>query len=354
MKTVRAVSELRSVLDPIRAAQRATVTDRRAVTGMDGAAPDSSGAVPASTIGLVPTMGALHEGHLSLIRRAREQCDTVVVSLFVNPAQFDERADLDHYPRSEERDARLAEQAGADILFAPAVDEVYPQGFSTFVEVVGLTDRLEGASRGAEHFRGVTTVVTKLLNMVQPDVAYFGQKDAQQVAVIHRLVADLNLPVAIEVCPTVREPDGLAMSSRNARLRPHERARAVALFRALHATDELAADGVRTADALLGRARAELERFGVNTEYVALVDPDTFEAVDSLGEPALLAIAARVGDTRLIDNAILEPSLTAGKASPADDARADDLGSTDSIASLAGKPIPDYPNRIRSPSIALT
>jgi pantoate--beta-alanine ligase len=303
MKTVRAVGELRSVLEPVRAAQRAIATGPGVVTGTDGAA-------PTSTIGLVPTMGALHEGHLSLIRRAREQCDTVVVSLFVNPAQFDERADLDRYPRHEEHDARLAEQAGADILFAPAVDEVYPQGFSTFVEVAGLTDRLEGAVRGAEHFRGVTTVVTKLLNMVQPDMAYFGQKDAQQVAVIRRLVADLNLPVGIEVCPTVREPDGLAMSSRNARLRPEERARAVALLRALHAADELAAEGERAADALLGQARLEMETFGVAPEYVALVHPDTLEPLQRLSEPALLVIAARMGDTRLIDNAILEPSST--------------------------------------------
>lgn len=351
MRTVRAVSELRSALEPVRAAQRATVAERRAVTGMDGAAPDSSGAVPASRIGLVPTMGALHEGHLSLIRRAREQCDFVVVSLFVNPTQFDERADLDRYPRSEERDGALAAEAGADVLFAPSADEVYPRGFSTFVGVAGLTDRLEGAVRGAEHFRGVTTVVTKLLNMALPDVAYFGQKDAQQVAVIRRMATDLNIPVRIEVCPTVREPDGLAMSSRNARLRPEERARAVALFRALDAADELAADGERTADALLGRARAELERFSVNTEYVALVHPDTFEAVDSLGEPVLLAIAARVGDTRLIDNAILEPSSTASEAS-ADEAHPEDRGATVSIA--IDSQTHDHANPIKAPSVALT
>jgi pantoate--beta-alanine ligase len=310
MKTVRAVSELRSALEPVRAAQRATVTEQRAVTGIDGAAPDSSGAVPASAIGLVPTMGALHEGHLSLILRAREQCDFVVVSLFVNPAQFDERADLDRYPRSEERDARLAEQAGADLLFAPPVDEVYPQGFSTFVEVAWLTDRLEGAVRGAEHFRGVTTVVAKLFNMALPDVAYFGQKDAQQVAVIRRMATDLNIPVRIEVCPTVREPDGLAMSSRNARLTAQEREQALALHRALTGAAALVGEGVCDAHELLRRARSEMEARGVAPEYVALVHPDTFEPLQRLSEPALLAIAARVGDTRLIDNAILEPSST--------------------------------------------
>jgi pantoate--beta-alanine ligase len=354
MKTVRAVSELRSVLEPIRAAQRAIATGPGVVTGIDGAAPDSSGAAPASTIGLVPTMGALHEGHLSLIRRAREQCDFVVVSLFVNPAQFDERADLDRYPRQEEHDGALAAEAGADLLFAPPVDEVYPRGFSTFVEVAGLTDRLEGAVRGAEHFRGVTTVVAKLFNTVLPDVAYFGQKDAQQVAVIQRMATDLNIPVRIEVCPTVREPDGLAMSSRNARLSAREREQALALHRALTGAATLVREGVSDAQDLLRRARSEMETRGVQPEYVALVDPTDFEPLQRLSEPALLAIAARVGDTRLIDNVILEPSLTAGKASLADDARAEDPGSTDSIASPAVEPIPDYPNRTRSSSIALT
>ena len=186
-------------------------------------------------IGLVPTMGALHAGHLSLIERAREQCDLVVVSLFVNPAQFTERADLEHYPRREEHDAGLAAGAGVDVLFAPSVEEVYPAGFATSVEVLGVTDRLEGVARGAAHFRGVSTVVTKLLCMAMPDIAYFGQKDAQQLVVIRRLVADLNIPVTIEACPTVREADGLAMSSRNALLSPEERARALALPAALDA-----------------------------------------------------------------------------------------------------------------------
>src|SRR5215472_9379199 len=186
-----------------------------------------------ASIGLVPTMGAFHEGHLSLMRRARERCDRVVVSLFVNPAQFNEQADLDRYPRDERRDAALAAQAGADFLFAPPVDQVYPPGFATTVSVAGLTETLEGAERGRGHFDGVATVVTKLFNMVSPDVAYFGQKDAQQVAVIRQLVRDLDMPVQIEVCPIVREPDGLAMSSRNVRLSGNERERATALHRAL-------------------------------------------------------------------------------------------------------------------------
>ncbi len=258
-------------------------------------------------IGLVPTMGALHEGHLSLIRRAREQCDRVVVSLFVNPAQFSERSDLERYPRRERDDAELAAGAGADVLFAPSVEEVYPPGFATAVEVLGVTERLEGESRGAEHFRGVATVVTKLLCMALPDVAYFGQKDAQQVVVIRRLVADLNLPVRIEAIPTVREPDGLAMSSRNALLDADERARALALPAALNAARELAARGERSAGALLDAAREAMCPFDVAPEYIALVDPDTLEPIEMLAGEALMAIAARIGAVRLIDNATLQP-----------------------------------------------
>jgi pantoate--beta-alanine ligase len=280
MRTVRTVAELRAAL-----------------TGGHG------------VVGLVPTMGALHEGHLSLIRRARAECDEVVVSLFVNPAQFNERADLDHYPRREDRDAQLARDAGADVLFAPSVEEVYPPGFATAVEVLGLTDRLEGAARGAEHFRGVTTVVTKLLCMAMPDVAFFGQKDAQQVVVIRRLVEDLNLPVRIEVCPTVREPDGLAMSSRNALLSGEQRARALALPAALRAAHECAAAGERAAGALLDAAHEAMRTFAVEPEYLALVDPDTLEPCDTLARATLLAVAARIGDVRLIDNEILEPAI---------------------------------------------
>jgi pantoate--beta-alanine ligase len=282
MRTLRTVGELRTALAPARREGR--------------------------TIGLVPTMGALHEGHLSLIRRAREQCDTVVVSLFVNPAQFNESADLERYPRSEQRDAGLAAEAGANLLFAPSVGEIYPPGFATAVEVLGLTDRLEGASRGASHFRGVTTVVTKLLCMAMPDTLYLGRKDAQQVVVIRRLVADLNLPVRIEALPTVREADGLALSSRNALLDPRARERARALSAALDAAAVLAAAGERSADALLGAAHAVLAAAGVRPDYVALVDLDSLEALAELDRPALLALAAPVGAVRLIDNLTLEPT----------------------------------------------
>jgi pantoate--beta-alanine ligase len=258
-------------------------------------------------IGLVPTMGALHAGHVSLIERARRECDVVVVSLFVNPSQFDERSDLEGYPRSEARDREVAERAGADVLFAPAAEQVYPEGFATAVEVLGLTDRLEGGVRGASHFRGVTTVVTKLLNMVGPQVAYFGQKDAQQSIVIRRLVTDLDLPVRIEVCPTVRELDGLALSSRNARLSAQERARATALFHGLDAARAAAERGLLDAEELLAAAREAMVGFGVHAEYLALVDPATLEPVARLERATLLAVAARVGETRLIDNVVLEP-----------------------------------------------
>ncbi len=268
------------------------------------------------TVGLVPTMGALHEGHISLIERARADCDVVVVSLFVNPSQFNESADLDRYPRREQRDRELAATAGTDLLFAPAADEIYPAGFSTSVEVLGLTDRLEGAVRGAGHFRGVTTVVTKLLNIVSPDVAYFGQKDAQQVIVIRRLVEDLNMNVRIEACPTVREADGLAMSSRNAHLSSEERAQALAMPRALAAAAAAVTDGERSADALMAAARKAMSAFDVESEYVELVQPDTLDPVARLEQPALLAIAARIGATRLIDNVTLDPSQPANTQPP--------------------------------------
>jgi pantoate--beta-alanine ligase len=282
MLTLRTVAELRAVLGPARR------------EGLQ--------------IGLVPTMGALHEGHLSLVRRARAQCDVVVVSLFVNPAQFNERGDLEHYPRSEQADAARAARSGADALFAPTVEEVYPPGFATSVEVLGLTDRLEGAVRGAAHFRGVTTVVAKLLGMVAPDVMYLGQKDAQQALVIRRLVSDLNIDARIEVCPTVREPDGLALSSRNALLDPRARVRARSVSAALRAAGELAAAGERDPRRLRAVADAVLHEAGVRSEYVELVDPDTLEPLNELDRPALLAIAARVGGVRLIDNAILQPA----------------------------------------------
>jgi pantoate--beta-alanine ligase len=258
-------------------------------------------------IGLVPTMGALHAGHTSLIARARAACDVVVVSLFVNPSQFDEASDLERYPRDERVDAEIAARAGADILFAPSVAEVYPEGFATTVEVAGLTERLEGAARGAAHFRGVATVVTKLLCMTLPDVAYFGAKDAQQALVIRRLVADLNIPVAIESAPTVREADGLALSSRNARLSPQERKRALALPAALDAAQALAAAGERSASALLQAAREAMLARGVEPEYLELADPQTLEARARLDGELLLLVAARIGATRLIDNVTLSP-----------------------------------------------
>jgi pantoate--beta-alanine ligase len=258
-------------------------------------------------IGLVPTMGALHDGHLSLIDRARAGCDVIVVSLFVNPSQFDEAADLAAYPRDEAHDAGLAERAGADILFAPAAAEVYPPGFDTTITVGGVSARLEGEVRGAAHFAAVATVVCKLLNMAQPDVAFFGQKDAQQVAVIRRLVRDLDIPVEIEVGATVREPDGLALSSRNARLGADERGRALALRRALDAVRARAATGERDAGALAAAGRAAMTPFSVEPEYLQLVAPDTFAPVDRVGdERVVVAVAARVGDVRLIDNDILE------------------------------------------------
>jgi pantoate--beta-alanine ligase len=276
MRTVRTVRELRAALaQPRRAGAR---------------------------IGLVPTMGAFHEGHLSLMRRAREDCDEVVVSLFVNPTQFNEAADLTAYPRDEGRDAVLAAEAGVDLLFAPDVGEVYPPGFSTTVSVGGLTDRLEGASRGRGHFDGVTTVVAKLLNMVGPDVAYFGQKDAQQAMIIRRLVRDLDLPVLVEVCPTVREPDGLALSSRNVRLGPEDRERALGLHRALQAAAASVAAGERDPDAVRAAGLAELDAAGVETEYFELVAADTLAPVSELDGPVLAVVAGRVGRVRLIDN----------------------------------------------------
>jgi pantoate--beta-alanine ligase len=265
-------------------------------------------------IGLVPTMGAFHDGHLSLMQRARLECDVVVVSLFVNAAQFDEAADLAIYPRDEQRDLALADEAGVDVLFAPSEEEVYPDGFATTVSVSGITDRLEGAARGRAHFDAVATVVTKLLNMVGPDVAYFGAKDAQQALVIRRVVDDLNLQVRIEVCPIVREPDGLAMSSRNARLSARERERAVALHRALLAAADAVRGGERRASAVTALARAELDGAGVQTEYFELVRADTLAPLDRIDGSALAIVAASVGGARLIDNQTLSTSPLAGSA----------------------------------------
>ncbi|MBS1880139.1 MAG: pantoate--beta-alanine ligase [Actinobacteria bacterium] len=265
----------------------------------------------AVSIGLVPTMGYLHDGHASLLRAARAECDLVVMSLFVNPTQFGPGEDLDRYPRDEERDLRLAAEAGVDFVYAPPVEEVYPEGFATTVEVRGpLTEVLDGdpARRGAAHFRGVATVVAKLLNSVGPDVAYFGQKDAQQAAVIRRMVADLDIPVRIEVLPIVREPDGLAMSSRNAYLEPADRERGVALSRALAAVRDAALAGAPLATALAA-GRAELAAAAIEPEYLEACDAETLEQRSELGErPVLVAVAARVGAARLIDNVLIDPA----------------------------------------------
>jgi pantoate--beta-alanine ligase len=283
VKFVRARDELRTALAPAR---------------RDG-----------RTIGLVPTMGCLHEGHLSLLRAAHAECDVVVMSLFVNPAQFGPGEDLDRYPRDERRDAELATEAGADLVYAPPVEQVYPDGFSTAVEVGGeLTEVLCGhpSRRGPGHFRGVATVVAKLFNSVGPDVAYFGQKDAQQVAVIRRMARDLDFPLRIETLPTTREPDGLALSSRNAYLAPEDRECATALHRALLAAER----GARAGDLAggLDEGRRELAAAAIEPEYLEARDAEDLTEVSRLGgRPVLIAVAARLGGARLIDNVLIEP-----------------------------------------------
>ncbi|MFT4259642.1 pantoate--beta-alanine ligase [Microbacterium sp.] len=260
------------------------------------------------TVGLVPTMGAFHEGHLSLMRRAREDNGLVVVSLFVNPTQFTPNEDLSTYPRDEERDAALAEAEGVDILFAPEPAEIYPDGFATNIHVAGLTDVLDGARRGAHHFDGVATVVTKLFGIVRPDVAYLGQKDAQQVLVVRRVVRDLDLDVRIVACPTVRESDGLAMSSRNVYLDADARRRATALSRALDAAQTLHKSGEHDADSIRSAALAVLADAGIDPEYLELRDAETLEPVETTDGDTLIAVAARVGAARLIDNHVLKAS----------------------------------------------
>jgi len=276
MNTVRTVAQLRAALAPARRAER--------------------------RIGLVPTMGALHDGHLSLLRRARAESQIVVMSLFVNPTQFNDARDLEVYPRDEHRDAELARELGVDIMFAPAPADVYPVGFSTTVAVAGLTEELEGRERGRAHFDGVATVVTKLLNSASPTFAYFGQKDAQQAAVIRRLAIDLDLPVEIRICPTVRAADGLALSSRNVLLSPADRRRAAALHRALAAVRDAALAGERDAEAALEAGHAELSAAGIEPEYLALVDGVTMEPAERVQGDLLAVVAAWVGATRLIDN----------------------------------------------------
>ena len=279
MKVIRGIAELRAELGSPRRAGR--------------------------SIGFVPTMGFFHDGHASLMRRARQECSVVVVSLFVNPTQFNEPADLEAYPRDEARDRAIAEGARVDVLFAPPASEIYPPGFATTVSVSGVSEPLEGRARGPEHFRGVATVVAKLLNIVQPDVAYFGQKDAQQALVIRRMARDLDFPVRVEVCPTVREPDGLAMSSRNVRLTSDARGQALALRRGLDAATRLITNGERSAARIGDVARREMAQLAVEPEYLAIVAAETLQPMERLSGEVLIAVAARVGGVRLIDNELV-------------------------------------------------
>lgn len=258
-------------------------------------------------VGLVPTMGYLHEGHLSLIRRARADCGGIVVSIFVNPTQFGPHEDFTRYPRDVPRDLRLCEEAGVDVVFMPDVQEMYPPGSSTFVEVERLQDRWEGASRPG-HFRGVVTVVTKLFRMARPDRAYFGEKDYQQLQIVRRLVRDLVLDLEIVGCPTVREPDGLALSSRNVYLGSEDRQRALALSHALRAAQERLTAGDQDAAALVAAMQDVVSSTpGVELDYAAVVDPSTLVPVEVVQEPARALIAARIASVHLIDNAPLLP-----------------------------------------------
>jgi pantoate--beta-alanine ligase len=279
VKAVRTITELRQLLD----------------------APRRRGA----PIGFVPTMGFLHDGHRSLLQRARADCDVVVLSVFVNPTQFNDPSDLGAYPRDEARDLAMAEAEGVDLFFAPSASEMYPTGFASAVTVSGVSEPLEGVSRGAGHFRGVATVVAKLFNIVQPSIAYFGQKDAQQALVIRRMTRDLDFPVRVEVCPTVREPDGLAMSSRNARLTPEARTQALALRRGLEAAVRRVADGERAVTRIVEAGRAAMARLDVDPEYFAVVSADSLAPAEVAVGELLVVVAARVGGVRLIDNEIV-------------------------------------------------
>ena len=259
-------------------------------------------------LGFVPTMGALHEGHSSLVRAARASCDAVAASIFVNPMQFGPNEDLAKYPRSFERDRELLEKEGVELLFAPSVEEMYPAGAVTWVTVEGLSSKLDGRSRPG-HFRGVTTVVAKLFHIVEPDAAFFGQKDAAQVAIVRRMARDLNLPVEIVACPIVREPDGLAMSSRNAYLDPQQRKQALVLHRGLLQVKKSWEEGEREAGKLLTVGRDELSaEKSVRLDYLEIVDPDSLVPVENTAGGALVAVAAFVGLTRLIDNLVLPRS----------------------------------------------
>lgn len=265
------------------------------------------------TIAIVPTMGFLHDGHVSLIRLARESSDVVVTTVFVNPAQFGPQEDFERYPRDLKRDETLAKQAGTGILFCPDVKEMYPGGFRTYVVTEEMASVLEGKFRPT-HFRGVTTVVLKLFNIVKPHVAVFGQKDAQQAAILRTMIADLNLDIQMTVAPIVREPDGLAMSSRNVYLSSDERKRAAGLYRSLLRGQEVVQQGERNADSLRSRIQETLESARPDSvDYVAVVNPDTFQELERLEPPsALVALAVRFGRTRLIDNCLL--NIPGGKA----------------------------------------
>ena len=256
-------------------------------------------------LGLVPTMGALHEGHLSLARAAKAECDIVAASIFVNPTQFGPNEDFSKYPRTFEQDCALLEGEGVDMIFAPTVDEMYPSGASTFVVVEGVSDRLDGASRPG-HFRGVTTVVSKLFHIIGPHKAFFGQKDAAQVAVLRKMVRNLNFPLRLVVCPIVREDDGLAMSSRNRYLSERERQQALVLRRALEQVEKRASEGEMSSRTLMETARNVFaSEPDVRIDYIAVVDPETLEDVPNVRDGALVAVAAFVGTTRLIDNILL-------------------------------------------------
>jgi pantoate--beta-alanine ligase len=274
--TARTVAEVRDALRPARGAEQ--------------------------RIGLVATMGALHDGHLSLLHHARVTCDIVVMSLFVNPRQFDQATDLAGYPRDERRDGELAADAGVDVLFAPAPETIYPPGFATTISVGGPAEGLESAHRGDAHFDGVATVVCKLLNIVAPAVAYFGEKDAQQVAVVRRMVADLDIATEIAVLPTVRDPDGLAMSSRNALLSRGDRAAADVIHRALLAVAAAVGAGERDPATATARGRKLLAAAGAQLDYLELVDPRTMRPLVTVHDAALAVVAARLGSIRLIDN----------------------------------------------------
>jgi len=260
-------------------------------------------------LGFVPTMGALHEGHLSLVRSARAACDVVTASIFVNPTQFGPNEDLAKYPRSFERDCELLEREGVDLLFAPAVEEMYPAGAVTWVTVEKLSSKLDGRSRPG-HFRGVTTVVAKLFHIVEPDAAFFGQKDAAQVAIIRRMVRDLNLPVEIVVGAIVREPDGLAMSSRNAYLDVEQRRQALVLHRSLMRVQKLVGEGEHEAARLIATGREEFAaEKSVRLDYFEVVNPENLDPVEDVSRGALVAVAAYVGNTRLIDNLLFPKTL---------------------------------------------